>query len=63
MLEDSVNFGIVSKFPGQMIPLTSAAEAMDDRVENRSPVITGTAGRSRWIIFIEQNFDDFPEII
>jgi hypothetical protein len=63
MLEDSVNFGIVSKFPGQMIPLTSAAEAMDDRIENRSPVDAGGSYSSSKILMISQRSSETSQMV
>jgi DDE superfamily endonuclease len=53
MLEDAMNFRIVSEFLGRTIPLTAAAKTINDRDENWGPVITRATGRSWRIIFIE----------
>ncbi len=40
MLDDSMNFRVVTKFFGQMLTLTAGPLAMGNRVEGRSPVMT-----------------------
>jgi transposase len=53
MLEDTMNFRIVSESLGRTIPLTAAAKTINDRDENWGPVITRATGRSWRIISIE----------
>src|SRR6202012_154314 len=60
----AMNRGIVTKLPGQMVPLAAAAKAVDDAVERLSRVNTLASGPLGRVQFLDDRADQVvPEVI
>jgi hypothetical protein len=73
MLKDAVNLRVVAEFFGQMVPLTTGAKPIDDRIDDRikdrPPIITrttvgaGGSNSSSIILMISQRSSDTSQIV
>jgi hypothetical protein len=63
-LAPAVDGRVVAELRGQVIPLTAAAQAVDDAVEDRTPILGGLASfRAGLPIVLEDGLDACPKFI
>jgi hypothetical protein len=63
-LERPVYRGVVRELSfGQSVPLAAASHPEDDRLQSGTLVYARTTGVLWWIVFLEDRFDDLPQLV